>query len=755
MRKTHPDQGEFNTLNTTSLQQRDNSLASNRSWAIFFISVLGLYLEMLLIRWIGTEVRIFAYLQNTVLVACFLGLGLGCFTCYKPIQLRQALLPLALLLLLMAVPASREALGKTSELLSVTEGLVIWSPVQTSSVRESILFVALGLTLTFALMTLVVDMFVPLGRLLGRLMAEHPGTIWAYSVNIAGSLIGTWLFVLLSLFYLPPFVWFIVLAALAAFFIWKLREDRWVNLALIGVILILAWFAGQVPGAVQVTWSPYQKLAVNPFQQDVLGQNSFLVTVNNVGYQMILDLSEAHTTQNSQLFPPDMRGLSQYDIPLLLHPNPQSFLVVGAGSGNDVAGGVRANVKQITAVEIDPAIIQIGRSLHPEQPYSMPQVRVVNDDARSFFANTQEKYDVISFGLLDSHTTTAMTNARLDHYVYTKESIARAKDLLADGGIMVLTFEAQKPYIADRISRVLQEIFGQSPLAFRIPSTQYGLGGVMFISGDLNSAQRQIAANPRLSAYIASLQQENPLAFTNSTRITTDDWPYIYLEAPRIPVLYFLLAGLMALMVLFMTKRWQARAMISGWGKSHWHFFFLGAGFLLLEVQNISKASVVLGNTWEVNAVIVSGVLVMELCANWAAYRFPKISTRFAYIALISLCLALYFVDLAQFAFLPYFIKALVVGGLTTLPMFFSGLVFIRSFTRVTGKDQALGANLIGALVGAMLESVTFITGIKALLLIVGGLDLLSMVTLREEAKQAVPALSNSELAEEYTEEQS
>jgi predicted membrane-bound spermidine synthase len=75
-------------------------------------------------------------------------------------------------------------------------------------------------------------------------------------------------------------------------------------------------------------------------------------------------------------------------------------------------------------------------------------VRVINDDARSFFSRTHEKYDVISFGLRDSHTTTALTNARLDHYVYTKESVARAKQLLADGGVMVLSFEATRPFIA-------------------------------------------------------------------------------------------------------------------------------------------------------------------------------------------------------------------------------------------------------------------------------------------------------------------
>jgi len=88
----------------------------------------------------------------------------------------------------------------------------------------------------------------------------------------------------------------------------------------------------------------------------------------------------------------------------------------------------------------------------------------------------------------------------------------------------------------------------------------------------------------------------------------------------------------------------------------------------------------------------------------------------------------LYFVDLAQFAFLPYISKALAVGCLTTLPIFFSGIIFIRSFAKVERKDDALGANLAGAIIGALLQSITFVIGIKALLLIVAGLYCLSFL---------------------------
>lgn len=99
---------------------------ANRTWAIFLVSVLGLFLEMMLIRWISTEIRIFAYLQNTVLVVCFLGLGLGCFTSRQPIVIRDLLLPLFVLTLLMAIPETRKALGHISEMLGVLGDPIIW-----------------------------------------------------------------------------------------------------------------------------------------------------------------------------------------------------------------------------------------------------------------------------------------------------------------------------------------------------------------------------------------------------------------------------------------------------------------------------------------------------------------------------------------------------------------------------------------------------------------------------------------------------
>src|SRR5512134_1706113 len=236
----------MNRTTSQPFQDQDLNIPS-QTWGIFFISILGLFLETLFIRWIGTEIRIFAYLQNTILVVCFLGLGIGMFTSSKPIEIKQSLFPLTIFLFLMAIPMARLALGNTSEMLSTLEDFVIWSNRMAGDLKSRIILVLAGLALTYGVLILIVDTFVPLGRILGRLMNANKNPIWAYSVNIFGSILGTWAFVLLSFFYQPPFTWFLIMAALLALFILRSNRDKKLNFALLGAIILLSWLASQVP----------------------------------------------------------------------------------------------------------------------------------------------------------------------------------------------------------------------------------------------------------------------------------------------------------------------------------------------------------------------------------------------------------------------------------------------------------------------------------------------------------------------------
>lgn len=715
----------------------------NPTLALLLVSALGLFLEMMLIRWVSTEVRIFAYLQNTVLVVCFLGLGVGCFTCRQPASARQILLPLLALVAVLAVPATRDVVGRIAHWLSILDDLPIWYAEVSHDFHEAGVKVACGLVLAFGLMVLLWEIFLPIGRILGRLIDDDPNTIRAYSVNVAGSLLGIWLFAAMSACYLPPGAWGLAAGLLLLPLLGKGRQP-WVDVALVAAIVVGCWAGGIDGKAERVVWSPYQKLAL-------LGEESlppefpgkYLVNVNNVSYQGMIDLSPEGLRNNPGIRPEE-HGMGQYDVPMLFRPGAKNVLIVGAGSGNDAAGALRGGAGVVTAVEIDPAIVMLGRDKHPERPYDDPCVRVVVDDARSFFATTRQRYDLVVFGLLDSHTTTAMTNARLDHYVYTVESLRRVRSLLTEDGVVVLSFEAQKPYIADRMARALTDVFGRPPLAFRIPGppeTRAGYGGLMFVTGDQGTIDRALAGNARLAAQVKRWQQERPVRLAATDTVTTDDWPYIYLASPRVPTLYYLLGVLLlGLLAYARFTLKEAPLRLTGWGLAHWHFFFLGAAFMLLEVQNISKASVVLGNTWQVNAVIVSGVLLMILLANLVVAAWPGFPRRLAAAGLLASCLGLYCFDLSGLAFLPYAPKALLAGGLTTLPMFFAGLLFIDAFDKAERKDLALGANLLGALAGGLLQSVTFVTGIKALLLLVTALYVLALLTRPRARRAPLPA---------------
>jgi spermidine synthase len=686
------------------------SNTSRRIAALFLLSVLGLFLEMMLIRWVSTEQRIFAYLQNTVLVVCFLGLGMGCWTCRKPVAAWYALVPLLSLMPFLAIPVCRTWMQSILQGFTLLKDFPIWHPASAEGNR--LLRIGMAGLAAFGLMILLWHTFLPQGRLLGRLLDDDPNPVRAYSVNIAGSLAGIGVFVLLSALYQPPLVWCLVAAVMALPFLnWR----KGIEPLLLASCLVLAFYSRLAPGADEVIWSPYQKLTVH--EQGL----SIVVKVNGSDYFWLYDLRPETIRANPEWYRTGARA-GYYDLPALLKPKAANALVVGAGGGNDVAGLLRGGAQRIVAVEIDPAIIDIGRRRHAERPYAESRVEIVNDDARAYFARSTERFDVIVFGLLDAHTTTALMNARLDHFVYTRESFQQVRRLLNDGGIVVLCFVTSDEHQTGRFRELLRETFGAPGPTIFVPGGPYGSGGTVFIAGDHADATvaRRSAEDEQLRALIAG----SALAVTDASSGTlpTDDWPYLYLERPTIPALFGLLAGLMILLYVYATLWMRTPLLPRHSGIPTAHFFFLGAAFLLLETSNISRAAVVLGNTWDVNAIIIAAILLFILLANAVAAAWPRSPMSVAYAGLLGSCVALYFIDLAWFNSFGPAARSLFVGLLTCVPVFFSGIVFVRSFAAAARKDSALGANLLGALVGGLLQSLTFLVGIKALLLLVAGL---------------------------------
>ena len=91
------------------------------------------------------------------------------------------------------------------------------------------------------------------------------------------------------------------------------------------------------------------------------------VEVNHDFHQTVLDLSPEFTAR----FPDaesSRSALPNYDLPYLLVPQSGRVLVVGAGTGNDVAAALRHGAAHVDAVEIAPLILGLGRKFHLKCP---------------------------------------------------------------------------------------------------------------------------------------------------------------------------------------------------------------------------------------------------------------------------------------------------------------------------------------------------------------------------------------------------
>jgi len=686
---------------------------------LLVLSFLSLFLELLLIRWIGVEIRIFAYFRNLTLISCFLGLGIG-FS-LKRFRVGPLFSLLWLVGLAAAVHPGAEILGvglrQIPNYLTFPEYNIWYTPLHTTLFK-----MAAGYTMIAAVVVVLAVTFVPFGQMLGDIFAASDNRIRDYSINLMGSLAGIWVFSWLSYLQTPPWIWFLIGASGMAVLIWPWSRRTIAGMATVAVLLLLT-IEKDTPS--QLTfWSPYQKLQLSKVINNTLGAKIpyYQIQINSVTYMLILDLSEAQLERFPSVFRKEDAPYYPYDLPYRFHPRPKRVLIVGAGAGNDVAAALRNGATQIDAVEIDPLIARLGSTYHPERPYQNPRVHLYIDDARSFFKKTDRRYDLIIFALLDSHTLVSnFTNINLDSYVYTRESFEEAKAHLAEGGVISLSFFVQRhhEWLGAKLYALSKEVFGQPSLILDNYGREKvcGTGGILFLSGDKESLRSQVEKDPALARAISGrlLPKEYFEKFRPGVEIAvpTDDWPFLYLKQRQIPSLYYILiAVLCAFMVLVIRFLFPAGRI----GPSH--FLFLGAGFMLVEVHSISKAALLFGSTWIVNVVIISAILVMILLANLIALRGQLEKMRWWYLGLLASLFLSYLVPVDKLFLGSYLTRGILVGAFYSLPLFFAGVIFASSIRRVRGVEAAFAANMLGATIGGMVESVSYLYGLRAVVLI-------------------------------------
>lgn len=684
---------------------------------LFLISFAVLFFEVLVIRWIATEIVVFGYFKNLVLMGAFVGLGLGCATFDRKAMASTGTevtglskwFPL-LFLIITCIIVAAPYINLTHINFIIQTDVHFW--LRESDIVNSVEKLMGNAGWVIAIFLIIVSIFDSLGQLLGRELAKHE-SLRAYTANLGGSAAGCLVYSLLAFLQTPPAVWLLVgFGSVVPFY-----KKPW-QLATMLVCIGLTFWSGL--GSV---WSPYYRVDVYPYRSKddtfTLGSNIIVNHVNS--FQRTVDFSDAFLKQHPEL--KDSPEYKTYNIPYDARPNAENVLILGAGSGNDIAGALRHGAKRVDAVEIDPGILELGKTVHPEHPYADERVHKYLNDARNFISATPNKYDLIIFGFVDSSVSFSMlSSVRLDNFLYTVESLKLATQALnPKDGVACLSFAAGAPWMRDRLYQMVEQAAGEAPVALKNSMSNNNSIIVMWGPG-LRGERREQFINEYKPYVIPAAELSTPV------RACTDDWPFIYQKEPVLSSAYGIMLSLLLLIAGSLTVvrfRLQPKSFTR-----YAQFFFLGAGFLLLETRAMLAVAVLFGSTWLVNSIVIFLILLMALCANTVVERFRNINIYLAYGGLIISLVALYLVPLSTVAGADLLTRVGAASILIGLPFAFAGLVFSTAYSKVTEPDKALGINILGALLGGCLEYVSVIIGTKDLVLLAIALYVISLIAM-------------------------
>lgn len=699
------------------------ALIRRPSTQLLLTSALALYVELLAIRWMPAHVRYLSYFTNFILLASFLGLSVGILSSRRRLPaLSTRVFPWFLLGVAVLVALSR------FELTIGSVGVLYYGAGESGEFPTEN---ALVLPAAFLLVSIL---FVTIGRPLGTLIAEVRPPLRAYGWDIAGSLVGIAAFFFMSLTRQPPVVWFGGLGLILLLLAGPRWRDRLLMVAPVAGAMAIAWGIGS-----GYYWSPYYKIGLTPIGQGA----GWELNVNESGHQAMLppDQKEPFYARTYEMF---------RDAPF------KRAMIIGAGSGSDTAIALANGVARIDAVEIDPVIAQLGREFHPSQPFSDPRVTVHIDDGRSFLKRSPDKYDLIIFALPDSLTLTSQfASLRLESFLFTREAMREARDLLTDDGVVVLYNYYREPWLIRKLAGLLESSFGRPPYVESYGG--WGRAGLLIAGPRLDAL---IARQPELGQPYRALRAETPLLSEDPNAIllpmvgqgllastdpagdvnpvpptpATDEWPLMYLRDPALSPVYLAALAMMGLIAVALVFSLAPREALSGFNS---HMFFLGAAFMLLQTRSLVTFALLFGSTWLVNSLVFFAMLCSVMLAIVVSARWPMRPSVPLYAVLLGTLLFAYLLPPDALLGLvegpPRYVLASVVAF---VPVFVANVVFASSF-KLTGReaDIAFASNLLGIMVGGMLEYSALLIGYRHLLLFVMAFYLLSAMLLRSAGR--------------------
>ncbi|MFF0863696.1 spermidine synthase [Nonomuraea sp. NPDC003560] len=521
-------------------------------------------------------------------------------------------------------------------------------------------------------------------ELVGRCFPELP-RLEAYRYDLIGSLSGIAAFTALSFLSAPPVFWGVVAALCYGLLLAPRPRSLYLGLVVLPSLLVAGLLLSETLTA-GALWSPYYKVTYKAMQ--MLGVPVTDISVNGIPHQQAVPAYAR------------LQWERQYGLPYERTTRPpKDVLIVGAGSGTDVAIALSKGAQHVDAVEIDPKLRELGGSLHPDKPYADPRVTTHITDGRAFLERSGDRYDLILFALPDSLTlVSGASSLRLESYLFTAEAMRAARAHLRPGGTFSMYNYYRESWLVDRLASTMQTAFGHKPCVDVVSTA----GQQAVITAGLTAADQRCAS-------------QWPGAAAGTPAPADDDRPFLYLKDRTIPPIYIITLGLILIVSLL-----AVRVVAGPYGrmKPYADLFLLGVAFMLLETKSVTGFALLFGTTWVVNAIVFAGVLVAVLAAVEVTRRFRTPPLPVMYAVLLAGLLLAWLVPNAWLLSLPVPLRAVAAVTVAFLPIFAANVVFAKRFSDTADATTSFGANLLGAMVGGCLEYLALVIGYKGLLIV-------------------------------------
>ena len=434
--------------------------------------------------------------------------------------------------------------------------------------------------------------------------------------------------------------------------------------------------------------------------------------------------------------------------------NAPEVLVVGLGGAPDVQAALLADARNITGVEINRQMITIVESTYRAftgNPYQDPRFTLVVGDGRNYVRQSERQFDVIQLTGVDSSVASLGASPNLtENYLYTVEALNEFYQHLTKDGLLSISFPAVKGLdlklvatagevlrqnrvtnpldhlVVSKITGYIHVLIKRSPYTraevdviqdhfdYEITSFYFPLYHRIFGEPPADFiADRQILLTPFLNRrsiyrdYFEALQMGQAEAFlayqAEQVLPATDNRPFFFVmdkwgqNAPNLSALVLTLSilGIAAfiLMVIPLLVQNQRGLHLPGAPLLAIYFLCLGIGYILIEVNQIQKLTLLLGHpslaiVFTLFTLLVASGLGSITSEHWKMQANRKVHLTTIVIALlVGLEAIISGTTMTSLTSLSLFLRLLISFLLVAVPGYLMGVPFPTCLSIV--KKQA------------------------------------------------------------------